>query len=110
VYISSTAAGRVDFVKLSSLGTTPTAVTIFNPSMGAGIGAALLAKTEPFVADPTVSATVYANNVGANTPVNIDLAGFYQRNITGALGLVAVETPANITGTICATIQWSENR
>jgi len=110
VRISSTAAGRVDFVKLSSLGATPTAVTIFNPSMGAGVGAALLAKTEPFGTDPTVSTTVYANNVGANAPIELDVAGFYQRNITGALGLVAVETPANITGTICATIQWSENR
>jgi len=109
VWISSSAAGEVDFVKLSSLGTTPTSVTIFNPSMGAGIGSALLAKTEPYVADPTIGSVVYRRNLAAGSTTDIDLSGFYQRNITGALGLVGVSTPAGITGLICAEIQWSEN-
>jgi len=108
VRISSTAAAEVDFDTITTTGTTCTAVTSFNPSMGAGTGAALLAKTESCGTDPVIGVVIYPTHLQASDTREIDLQGFFTTNSTGAGGFVMVTPPANVTGTVCAELSWSE--
>lgn len=101
---STTAAGQINVDTINSLGTgcgTPNNGFIGQNTSSIG---STTTQSACVTTQPGIQSLLVGDQVAANTPTEFDLTGGIANN-TNYFG-VGVFTPASITGTVCATIEY----